>query len=520
VSEDTLVTPPARRLPGRLRARWSRRPLILAGAVVVVGAVVVAVLASGAFSGGGSPGSGVADNSSATSLVTVRRQSLSSQTQVSATLGYADPSTVGMPGGTTLSVLQQAQQQATTSQAQLATARTAFSNDSQALAQARETLSADRAKLAVDCGGDNAAEAGAPSSGGTGSGGGSAVGACAGDAQAVSSDEQSVTQATAKVAGDRQALASAQTGLSSAQTSLTQARASATVYGQSSAYTALPAVGQIVARGKALFGVGGQPVVLLYGSVAAWRAFIPGMSPGRDVAELNANLRALGYDAPSGVQFTGATTAAIDAFQAARRMQQTGELLLGSVVFEAGAVRVTSVTPSLGATVQPGPVLGITSTRRQVTIALDAAQQSDIKVGDPVTITLPNNSTTPGRVSFVGTVATVPSSSGGGGGGGDGSTTPTIEVDVTPSDPAATGRLDQAPVNVSITTGSVRDALVVPVNALLALAGGGYAVEESVAGGAHQLVGVQVGLFDDADGLVQVSATGLAAGRRVVVPTQ
>jgi peptidoglycan hydrolase-like protein with peptidoglycan-binding domain len=238
------------------------------------------------------------------------------------------------------------------------------------------------------------------------------------------------------------------------------------------------------------------------------------------VAELNANLRALGYDAPSGVQFTGATTAAIDAFQAARRMQQTGELLLGSVVFEAGAVRVTSVTPSLGATVQPGPVLGITSTRRQVTIALDAAQQSDIKVGDPVTITLPNNSTTPGRVSYVGTVATVPSSSGGGGGGGDGSTTPTIEVDVTPSDPAATGRLDQAPVNVSITTGSVRDALVVPVNALLALAGGGYAVEESVAGGAHQLVGVQVGLFDDADGLVQVSATGLAAGRRVVVPTQ
>jgi hypothetical protein len=199
-------------------------------------------------------------------------------------------------------------------------------------------------------------------------------------------------------------------------------------------------------------------------------------------------------------------------------MAQTGELLLGSVVFEAGAVRVTSVTPTLGASVQAGPVIGITSTRRQVTIALDAAQQSDIKVGDPVTITLPNNSTTPGRVSYVGTVATVPSS--GSGGSGDGSGTPTIEVDVTPTDPAATGRLDQAPVNVSITTGSVHGALVVPVNALLALAGGGYAVEEVGPDAVHRLVGVQLGLFDDADGLVQVSGSGLAAGQRVVVPTQ
>jgi len=189
-------------------------------------------------------------------------------------------------------------------------------------------------------------------------------------------------------------------------------------------------------------------------------------------------------------------------------------------VFEPGAVRVTSVTPTLGSTVQPGPVLGTTATRRQVTIALDAAQQSEVKVGDPVTITLPDNSTTPGRVSYVGSVATVPSSNGGGGGGGDSSGTPTIEVDVTPSDPAATGHLDQAPVNVSITTGSVQHALVVPVNALLALAGGGYAVEEIGAGGVHRLVAVQLGLFDDADGMVQVVGNGLAPGQRVVVPTQ
>jgi putative peptidoglycan binding protein len=497
----------------------SQKSLLALGTIGVVGAAVAAALASGAFSSDGSAGSGVVDNSSPTALFTVRRQSLSSQTQVSATLGYADPSTVGMPGGTSLSVLQQAQQQATTAQAQLAAARTAYSTDSQALTQAQERLSADRAKLAVDCGGDNAAQA-ATTGGTAGSGGGSSSGVCASDSETVSSDEQSAAQASAKVAGDRQALASAQTGATSAEKSLAQAQASATVYGESSTYTDLPAVGQIVARGQALLGVGGEPAVLLYGPVAAWRAFIPGMSPGRDVAELNANLRTLGYDAPSGDAFTGATAAAIDAFQAAHQMQQTGKLLLGSVVFEPGAVRVTSVTPTLGATVQPGPVLGTTSTRRQVTIALDAAQQSDVKVGDPVTITLPDNSTTPGRVSYVGTVATVPSSGNGGADNGNGSTPPTIEVDVAPTDPAATGHLDQAPVNVSITTGSVRNALVVPVNALLALASGGYAVETVGADGAHQLVAVQLGLFDDADGMVQVSASGLAAGRRVVVPSQ
>ena len=48
----------------------------------------------------------------------------------------------------------------------------------------------------------------------------------------------------------------------------------------------------------------------------------------------------------------------------------------------------------------PGPVLGITSTARQVKVALDAAQQASVKVGDAVTITLPDNQTTPGRITL------------------------------------------------------------------------------------------------------------------------
>jgi hypothetical protein len=273
----------------------------------------------------------------------------------------------------------------------------------------------------------------------------------------------------------------------------------------------LPKVGQIVRRGRPLYAIGGEPAFLFYGAVPASRAFMAEMSAGADVAELNRNLR--GYGAPSGDAFTGATTLAIERFQSEHHVSATGQLPLGAVVFEPGAVRVTSVTPTNGSPVQPGAVLGITSTRRVVTIALDASQQTSIKVGDPVLITLPDNSTTPGHVSYVGTVATVPSDN-----SGNGSSSPTIEVDVTADRPAATGRLDQAPVDVSITTASVGNVLVVPVNALVALANGGYAVESVEATGVHQLVAVSVGLFDDSAGLVEVSGTGLAVGQHVVVP--
>jgi multidrug efflux pump subunit AcrA (membrane-fusion protein) len=72
-------------------------------------------------------------------------------------------------------------------------------------------------------------------------------------------------------------------------------------------------------------------------------------------------------------------------------------------------------------------------------------------------------------------------------------------------------------VNVEITTESVENVLAVPVDALLALAGGGYAVEVAE-DSAHRLVGVTIGLFDDAEGLVQVSGQGLSVGQRAVVP--
>lgn len=282
-------------------------------------------------------------------------------------------------------------------------------------------------------------------------------------------------------------------------------------------YSQLPSAGQIVRRGKVLYQVSGNPVVLLYGSVPAYRSLSEGMT-GADVRQLNANLVALGYATsseldPSSDYFSWETAYALELYQDHLGITETGTLDLGQAVFLPSAARVTTVSAMLGAQAGPGsPVLQATLTQRQVSIALDASEQSYVRVGDKVSITLPDNQATPGVVSYVGTVATAPPSSTGN------STTPTVTVDVALSDPSVAGSLDQAPVQVSITTASASGVLIVPVDALVSLAGGGYGVEVVEPSGAHEVIPVTLGLFDDTAGEVQVSGTGLHAGQRVVVP--
>jgi peptidoglycan hydrolase-like protein with peptidoglycan-binding domain len=284
------------------------------------------------------------------------------------------------------------------------------------------------------------------------------------------------------------------------------------VNGAQGHWTSLPAVGQVITQGQTLSSVDGSPMVLLYGTIPAYRDFRPGMSDGEDVKELEQNLLALGYGNSSNLvasgHFDSFDVAAVKRWQKAMGLAQTGVISLGQVVFLPEAIRITSVAATLGSMAQPGaPMATASSTTRRVLVNLSANQQSKVKVGDKVTITLPNRKTTDGTVSAVGTVAT---SSGNGGG------TPTIEVSITPNDPAATGILDAAPVSVSIVTESVVDVLAVPVTALLAQKDA-YVVEVVDASGQHRIVPVTIGLFDDSSGLVQVEGASLAAGQKVVV---
>jgi hypothetical protein len=293
-------------------------------------------------------------------------------------------------------------------------------------------------------------------------------------------------------------------------------------------YTSLPATGAVVRQGQVLYAVSGAPVVLLYGFTPAYRDLAQGDS-GPDVTELNTDLVTLGYLSaaalgarPGWDYYGGGTAYGVGLLQAHLGVTETGSLDLGQAVFLPGAIEVTGY----GANVVPGGpaaagavVLTASSTTPVVIVDLDASLQSEVHAGQPVSITLPSGSTTPGVVSSVSNVASSSSSSSGSSGPAQGSSGngATVTVEVSLDNPEAAGSLNQAPVEVTITTGSVSNALVVPVTALLAQANGSYAVEVIGVGGRHRLIAVTPGVFDDAAGLVQVTGN-LAPGQKVVVP--
>ena len=304
-----------------------------------------------------------------------------------------------------------------------------------------------------------------------------------------------------------------------------------TVLGQGSGtLTWLPSAGQVIRQGQAVYKVDdGVPVVLLYGSVPAWRGLSEGVT-GHDVSQLNHGLVSLGYANRATIASLGWDYYSWETADAVQRLEEhlgvsspLRSLPLGQLVFEPEALRVSQVTGSLGGpasgqvagtspasgTAAPtDAVLTATSERHVVMISLDASQQSDVRAGDAVSITLPNGTTTPGAVSSVGTVATTAQ-------GADGTPATAIPVQVTLLHPAAAGTLDQAPATVYLTTATASDVLTVPVTALLAQPGS-YVVEVVGSGNTRQYVPVTTGIVDSTDGLVQVSGA-LTPGEQVVV---
>jgi peptidoglycan hydrolase-like protein with peptidoglycan-binding domain len=305
--------------------------------------------------------------------------------------------------------------------------------------------------------------------------------------------------------------------------------------------TWLPSAGTIVARGRPLFQVSGQPVTLLYGAVPAWRDFGPGMTRGPDIAELQRNLAALGFDpGPADGAFGWSTEAAVERWQYSRGQAVTGTVPLGAVAFLPGPLRVASAALADGSPVATGAtVLSGTSVIPVVSLWLTVGGPV-VKPGDQVLVTLPDGTTTvPGHIATVGQVATTAqgagsdgsgsgtapagggglagsgNSAGAGGSSGGGSGGAAFPVTIAIAEPRIPDGLDQAPVQVAITQQRDAGVLAVPVTALLGLPGGGYAVTES--GPAHQVIPVTTGLFDDATGLVEVSGRGLSAGLSVEV---
>jgi len=279
-------------------------------------------------------------------------------------------------------------------------------------------------------------------------------------------------------------------------------------------YTQLPEAGDKVGCGGVLYRVDNRPVVLLCGTVPAYRPLHVGVT-GPDVRQLNRNLHELDYDAGARIRvddvFTSSTERALRVLQRRRGVGVTGRIAPDSAVFLPEAVRIAKVSGRLAGSARPGaPVLSATSDRLHVRLSLDASQQGEVHRGDRAQITLPGNTPVKGRVTDFGRVAQAEQ-----GGQAADATIPTfIDLD----DPAKAGGLDQAPVQVDITTKGVNNALSVPVTALVGKSGGGFAVEIVRTGERRDLVAVKLGLFDTGGGRVQVEGA-LRAGDSVVVPS-
>jgi peptidoglycan hydrolase-like protein with peptidoglycan-binding domain len=263
--------------------------------------------------------------------------------------------------------------------------------------------------------------------------------------------------------------------------------------------------GDTVTRGRSLMSIDAKATAwVLYGTIPMYRDLGPGMTDGRDVRQLEANLKALGYD-PGTVDndWTSATTDAVEEFQDDRGLTEDGTISRSEIVVSDGPARVGEHKAEVGDPVQSGgPVTGLTSTTPVVTAKLDAGLAADVRRGDRVRITLPDGSEVGGRVTRVGTVAAA----------GQEDAAPTVELRVA-LNTRRHGRLDGAPVSISLETGRTKDALAVPVTALVATAPGRYSVELA---GSRRLVPVTLGSF--ADEWVEISGAGITPGTRVVVP--
>ncbi|MFG1867112.1 efflux RND transporter periplasmic adaptor subunit [Micromonospora arborensis] len=321
--------------------------------------------------------------------------------------------------------------------------------------------------------------------------------------------------------------------------------------------TWLPQPGSTIGRGDVLYRAGDRPVTLFYGASPMFRDIDTVGMVGRDVRVLADNLRALGYrigDQPApGTRVTvqggpapGASTRGTDGeadgakpdstpaasgtgtyqtvvtsqdavftrslkdavrrWQAAKEVRPaTGTVTLGDILVLPGAVRVGAASAHLGDDAT-GNLMAISDQTKAVSVEIDASRADDIRAGQKVQLSLPDSSHTSGTVTSVSSnVQAGPSD-----GGDPGPEGPKVQVVVAVDNASAIQNISSAAVEVRFTGTTEHDVLAVPVGALLALSSGGYGVQ--ISEGA--LTAVQVGMF--ADGMVQITGTGITAGTRVV----
>ena len=178
-------------------------------------------------------------------------------------------------------------------------------------------------------------------------------------------------------------------------------------------------------------------------------------------------------------------------------------IIVGSYVNDVGSAVVLN-----------SPLYNISSIGIEVVFQVDATDQETVSLGDSVEIELPTDERVPTVITFIDQVVTQTQAG------------EFIEVTLEVLNPEEIEAYDQAPVKVFVTTEISENVLYVPVNALLALAEGGYALEiydgaldngifQGESGVDTSYIAVEIGVFTE--GFVEVKGN-ISEGQLVVVP--
>lgn len=274
--------------------------------------------------------------------------------------------------------------------------------------------------------------------------------------------------------------------------------------------TWMPSPRTVLSSGDEMYRIDDQGVYLLQGRTPAWRKFEEGMSDGPDVQQLEAALADLGYY-PYWVDdhFDENTAEAIEDWQEATDQSETGKIAVGRIQFHRGNIRVVDKAAGLGTPVSVGaPVLEVSANRQTITTKVELSEQSSATKGAKVDITLPDGRTLKGRVSRVGAAEE--------GTDENGVKQTMIPVTVVLTKRSVVKGVPTADVDITFDDTLEKNVLQVPVESLIAVAGGGYAVQV-VADGETTDVPVELGTF--LDGMVEIKKGDVRNGDELVVPS-
>lgn len=146
--------------------------------------------------------------------------------------------------------------------------------------------------------------------------------------------------------------------------------------------------GTVIESGMVLYDVNAEPVIVLDGTLPAYRTFSSNMSDGPDIEQLERALAELGFDPNNAMtidqDFTSATSDAIELLQESVGAQDTGQLVIGDVIFAPLPAYVADVFVEVSEQVQLGtPLLG-TSTALSGTVTSVVAEGAVVGQGEPL----------------------------------------------------------------------------------------------------------------------------------------